>query len=184
MREEWRPVVGYEGLYEVSNMGNVKSVERMKWNGKSYYKAPERILKAGKDSGGYLQVHLCKDGKIKQCLVHRLVAAAFIENPNNLLCINHKDENPKNNCVQNLEWCSYSYNNTYNDKAKKIGKKVAESRKKPLYSINKVSGLITYWTSAKEAGRVLGIDPSSITKCCKGKLKSSGGFVWYYADTE
>ena len=200
MREEWRPLVGYEGLYEVSNRGNMKSLERTVWDNRGYYRTvPERILKPMKDSSGYLQVKLWKDGKAKKYLVHRLVAEAFIPNPDNLPQINHIDENKQNNCMDNLEWCSRSYNMTYNGRANKVGKKVAEKlrgrklseetikkiaekKSKPVYSINKVSGLITYWNSAKEAGKVLDIDQGSITRCCQGKLKSCGGFYWMYAN--
>ena len=182
MREEWRPVVGYEGLYEVSNTGNVKSLERTVWDSvRGYYRTiPERILKVGKTTNGYLHVQLYKDGKGKWYLVHRLVAVAFIGNPNNLLVINHKNEIKSDNRVSNLEWCSHSYNNSYNDKGKKIG----EKNSKPVIGINKVSNLILEFSSAHEAERKLGINNSSIIKCCKGKAKSAGNFYWYYADTE
>ena len=180
MREEYRDIKGWEGLYQVSNLGNVKSLERTIRNGRGYYKIPERILKAGTNKQGYLQVHLYREGKRKSCRIHRLVADAFLENPNNLPEVNHKDEDKENNKAENLEWCSHSYNSSYNDRAKKIGKKIS----KPVYSINKESGLITYWESAKVAGRILGIDSSHITRCCKGKMKSIGGFYWMYAEEE
>ena len=173
MREEWKPVRNYEGLYEVSNMGRVKSLNYNK-TGK------ERILK-GVDSGiGYLKVVLCKDGKVKQCLVHRLVAQAFLENPQNLPMINHKDEVKSNNCVQNLEWCSASYNNSYNDKSKKAGKKLS----KPVFSIDKEYGLIMWWQSASEAERCTGIKHGDIIRCCQGKRKSAGNHIWFYADED
>ena len=194
--EEWRPVVGYEGLYEVSNMGRVKSLERTArcgLNGGCYRTVPERILKLNKDSNGYLQVNLCKDGKRKNCLVHGIVAQAFLENPMGYTEVNHIDEDKTNNCMDNLEWCSRSYNLTYNDRAKKVGKKFRgrkqteeqiKKKSKPVFSVNKESGLIMWWKSASEAGRVLDISQSDITQCCKGKYKSMGGFYWYYADTE
>ena len=186
--EVWKPVRNYEGLYEVSNMGRVKSLNYNK-TGK------ERIMKLNKDKDGYLLVNLHKNAKMECCKVHRLVATAFLDNSNNLPEVNHKDENKLNNCVDNLEWCSRSYNMTYNGRAKKVGKKLrgrkqteehnkkrAEKRKKPIFSINKESGLIIWWKSAKEAGKILGIDSSSITKCCKGKYNSAGGHIWFYAD--
>ena len=182
MKEIWKPIRNYEGLYEVSNMGRVKSLERTAWNGKGYWTMPEKILRAVNNGNGYLAVNLYKEGIMKTYKIHRLVATAFLPNSNNLPCINHKDENKQNNCVDNLEFCSYSYNNTYNDKAKKASKKIAEKNCKPVYGINKVSGLIIEFKSAKEAGRTLRIDPGSITKCCKGKkYKSAGGFYWHYA---
>ena len=101
MMEEWRAVPGYEGLYEVSNMGNVRNVRRNK------------LLRLPKTNDGYIRVSLYKNG-IKTCFqVHRLVAQAFIENPDNLPMINHKDEDKTNNNVTNLEWCDVKYNNNY-----------------------------------------------------------------------
>ena len=193
MREEWKDIEGYEGMYQVSNLGNVKSLNYRR-TGK------ERILK-GRDVKGYLRVGLWKDGENKDYLIHRLVGQAFLENPNNLPILNHKDENKYNNCVQNLEWCDYSYNNTYNGRAKKAGKKVAEKLRgrkqteesnkkraekmsKPVFSVNKESGLIMWWQSASEAERITGINNGSITKCCKGRYKSAGGYVWFYAEEE
>ena len=182
MREEWRPLEGWEGLYEVSNRGDVKSVERTAWNkGKGCYRTVhERILKAHPDKYGYLYVVLSKDGKGKKCKIHRLVAQAFLPNTSNLPDVNHKDENKQNNYVENLEWCSRAYNNTYNGRAKKVGKK----NSKPVIGIDKISGLIVEFSSISEAGRILGIDSSHICDCCKGRLKSIGNFYWYYADTE
>lgn len=189
MKEEWKPVIGYEGLYEVSNMGRVKSLKRAVWYNNGYYKTvPEKILKAWKNKDGYLQVGLHKDGKSKLYYVHRLAAEVFLDNPQNLPVINHRDENKSNNVVSNLEWCSVFYNNTYKDRAKKAGKKTSEKLinntklSKAVFGINKVSGLILEFPSAREAGRVLGINQSHITKCCKGKYKSIGGFYWYYAE--
>ena len=178
MKEIWRDIEGYKGLYQVSNTGKVKSLERTVRNGRGYRTVQERILKTGKNNHGYLQLHLYKEGKRKLCYVHRLVATAFCENPMGYDEINHKDEDKTNNMAENLEYCSRSYNCTYNGLAKRTGKKMS----KPVYSIDKESGLITYWESAKEAGKVLGIDSSHIARCCKRKIKSIGGFYWHYAD--
>ena len=192
--EIWKDIEGYERLYQVSNMGNVKSLERMKWNGRGYQKIPERILKPGKIRGGYLQVQLSKDGKSKPCKVHRLVATAFLDNSDNLPEVNHKDENKKNNCVENLEWCSKLYNINYGTGIKKSaekrrGKKKSEEHikklSKPVFSVNKESGLIMWWQSASEAGRILGIAKQSICACCRGrKCKSAGNHYWFYADDD
>ena len=106
MKETWKDIEGYEGLYQVSNLGKVKSL--------NYNKTSEsKLLKLQKNSNGYTRVVLYKNRKPKVCLVHRLVAQAFIPNPNNLPQINHKDEDKANNSVDNLEWCTYLYNNTY-----------------------------------------------------------------------
>lgn len=132
MIELWKDIKNYEGLYQVSNLGNVKSVDRYVYAGDNsnhkYQHIKERNLKL---SGGnkYIQVRLCKNGKIKAFLVHRLVAEAFIPNPDNLPCINHKDENPKNNQAENLEWCTYKYNNEYNGRIDKCKHKISQTLK-------------------------------------------------------
>ena len=96
--EEWRDIEGYEGLYQVSNLGNIKSLKD------NYGRSRIKILKLKKRKDGYIQINLHKNGIIKTFRVHQLVARAFIDNPNNLKEINHKDENPSNNRVDNLEW--------------------------------------------------------------------------------
>ena len=171
--EEWRDIKGFEGKYMVSNLGRVKSLNYRR-TGK------EKILKAypNKDDYGYLKVSLYKDGKVRYPLVHVLVATAFLENPDNLPEVNHKDENSKNNCVENLEYCSRLYNVNYGTRNKKVAEKIS----KPVFSVDKESGLIMWWQSAKEAERCTGIAHSHITACCKGKRKSAGGHIWFYAD--
>lgn len=176
--EEWRDIEGYQGLYQVSNMGRVKSLERTVWNNGGYYKIPERIMKPQMHRNGYLSVNLWREGIVKNYLVHRLVATAFIPNPQGYKEVNHINEDKTDNRVCNLEFCSRSYNLTYNDRAKKI----AEKNSKPIYGINKVSGLIVEFPSAREAGRTLGINNANINSCLKGRYKSSGGFYWFYAE--
>lgn len=180
MKEEWRDIEGFEGKYMVSNTGKVKSLERTVRCDRGYRIVPERILKGRKTRVGYLQVQLCKDGKVKKCYVHRLVATVFCENPEGYTEVNHIDENKQNNNSQNLEWCSHSYNNSYNDKGKKIGKKLS----KPVFSVDRESGLIMFWESAREAERCTGISKGNITRCCKGKANSAGGHIWFYADND
>ena len=114
MTEEiWRPVVGFEGLYEVSSYGRVKSLKRPYENNGGIQWTKERILSPGKDKDGYLQVNLHCNGKQHQRKIHRLVAQAFLPNPDNLPMVNHKDEDKTNNRVDNLEWCTAKYNSTY-----------------------------------------------------------------------
>ena len=179
--EEWRDIKGFEGKYMVSNMGRVKSLNYRR-TGK------EGIMKGVADGHGYLYVKLCKDGKDKKCWINRLVAQAFLENPNNLPEVNHKDEDKTNNCVENLEYCSKSYNINYGTRNKKAGKRISEKNtnnpklSKPVIGINKVSGLILEFPSAMEAERCTGINNGNITKCCKGKVNSAGGHIWFYAD--
>lgn len=119
MSEKWKPVKGYEGLYEVSDFGRIKSLKRTETvknkRGETYTRShKERILAQTLDGrSNYLQVMLCKDGKGKKHLVHRLVANAFIENPLSLQEVNHIDEDKTNNCAANLEWCTHKYNSNY-----------------------------------------------------------------------
>ena len=161
--EEWRDIKGYEGKYMVSNLGRVKSL--------NYNNTGKEKIMKGRDNGkGYLRVNLTKDGKVKTCRIHRLVAQAFLENPQNLPEVNHKDKIRTNNHVENLEWCTTKYNVEY-------------SKAKAVIGINKISGLIVEFPSAREAERYTGIANQSICACCKGKrYKSCGGFYWFYAD--
>lgn len=151
--EIWKDVVGYEGLYQVSNKGRVKS--RI------------GIRRTPLSANGYKIVKLCKSGVVKFFLVHRLVANAFLPNPNCLPIINHKDENKLNNSVENLEWCTSEYNVRY-------------SRSKTILQISKNGELVREWSSITEASNVLRIDNSVISKCCNHKRKSCGGFKWEY----
>lgn len=178
MKEEWKDIVGFEGLYQISNMGRVKSLNYRKTG-------REKIRKACKNSDGYLYLCLYKNNKAKYYTIHILVAQAFIPNPYNLPQINHIDENKENNHVDNLEWitCKENINHGTHNKRSAENRRNDPKRSKPVIAIDKVTGLIVEFPSAREAERVLRIDQSSITKCCKGRLKSTGGFAWYYADT-
>ena len=177
MKEEYRDIKGFEGLYQVSNLGNVKSLNYRR-TGK------EEILKAGDNGDGYLQVVLCKGGKDKTCTVHRLVAEAFLENTNNLPEVNHKDEDKTNNNVQNLEWCSSKYNCNHGTRNRRVAEANTNNPKSSIavICISKISGLITEFPSTAEAERITGIDHSNIAKCCNGKRKSCGGYYWMYKD--
>ena len=164
MREEWRDIEGYKGLYQVSNMGRVKSLNYNRTG-------RERIMKGLDNGHGYLFVQLCKDGKAKNCRINRLVAMAFIPNPDNLPEVNHKDKIRTNNRVDNLEWCTTQYNIEY-------------SQGKAVIGISKVSGLILEFPSTREASRQTDISHSNICACLKGRQKSAGGFYWQYVDSE
>ena len=171
--EIWKDIIGYESFYQVSNLGRVKSLN---YN----HTGKEEILKEGwvhYKNGGYRSVNLCKNGKRKTHLVHRLVAEAFIPNPDNLPCINHKDENPSNNCVNNLEWCTQEYNINYGSRNKKVSKKLS----KPLLQLTKDLQLIKLWESASEVEKNTGFLNQNITACCKGRIKTAYGYVWKYA---
>ena len=160
MEEIWKPVKDYENLYEVSNLGRVKSIG-------TYNTCKRGILNPMTNPDGYYHVVLYDNGRRKDVGIHRLVAIAFIPNPNGYKYVNHKDENVKNNCVENLEWCTNSYNLLYSK-----GKKVAQ------YS--KEKELIEIFNGIAEASRKCNIPTSNISKCCKGKRQSAGKFIWKY----
>ena len=167
IKEIWKPIEGYPD-YEVSNMGRVKSLKFGK----------EKILKGVKDKNGYLIVDLYKEGKQKHYLIHRLVASAFIDNPNNLPQVNHIDEDKTNNRVENLEYCDSSYNTNFGTRTERIVK----ANSIPILQFTKSGEFVKKWNNAKEVERDLEISSSNIYKCCKGKLKSIGGYEWGYAD--
>ena len=162
MEELWKDIPGYEGLYQVSNFGQVKRVSKNK------------IIKPWKTKG-YLQVRLSKHGKTNSFLLHRLVAICFIENKNNLPCINHKDENKLNNNVNNLEWCDYKYNNNYGTRLKKFIK----SRSIPIKCYNRQGKFIKSYKSVSQAAFDTGYSITYISLCCKGKRRSSKYFFTY-----
>lgn len=181
--EEWRPIQGYEGLYEVSDWGRVKSVDRIitRKNGR---KLPfkEKILKGGKNNMGYLLVCLNKDGKETWKLVHRLVAEAFLPNPQNLPQVNHKDETPTNNHVENLEWCTAKYNTNYGTGIQRMTKKLLnrQDKSKRVDQIDAQTGEVIYkWTSTREAERN-GYNSTSVAACARGERKTHKGYVWKY----
>lgn len=180
--EEWKPIEGYEGLYEVSNLGRVKSL----WYGK------ERMLKMGKDKLGYLRVFLCNNNKGKNFLIHRLVAKAFIPNPDNKPFIDHIDTNPSNNRIENLRWCTHKENcnnpltiEKYSKNNSNLGKygKLHQTSK-PILQFSLNGEFIKKWNCAKDAARELNINDNHIGSCCRGKRKTTYGYIWKYYDIE
>jgi hypothetical protein len=160
--EEWRDIDGYEGLYQVSNLGNVRS----------FYS--NKTLKGGTDLGGYKIVSLRKNMTQKTKTVHRLVATAFIPNPDNLPCINHIDENKNNNSVNNLEWCTHQYNNTYGTFTERRIKK----RYKVVRQYDMDGNFIKEYTGLVNAQKETGINRNNITSVAKGKRNHAGGYKW------
>lgn len=174
--EEWRDIKGYEGLYQVSNEGNVRSLKK------------GIILKVANVSNGYLAVQLWDNGIPKMKLIHRLVAEAFIPNPDNLPQVNHKNEVKANNVVvlkedgsidyekTNLEWCSAKYNMNYGTA---ISRRV-DKQSRQVEQLDSVTGeLIRRWESTNECGRN-GYTQSSVSQCCNGKRKQHKGYTWRF----
>lgn len=209
--EQWKDIEGYEGKYQVSNEGRVKSLNY-------HQQGIEQVLRLSTSDRGYKRVALQKDGKCKLELVHRLVAKAFIPNPNNYPIINHKDENTSNNFVDNLEWCTSQYNNTYNDRHLKAAPKIAKSKsglklsdatrkhmseahkkrfengetiwnkglpsskRKPVEKYNiKTGETIKTFDFIIQAASETGCNVGHIIDCCKGRRNNCGGFGWRYA---
>ena len=200
MEEIWKDIEGYEGLYMVSSLGRVKSLVGRYKN--------VTILKERYKKNGYGSITLYKNKKPHTYLVHRLVAQAFIPNPNNLPQVNHKDENKQNNCVENLEWCDAKYNINYGNgnhkrssshKGKQLTKTHIENMSKarmgkmigsknhksiPVAQYNKNGEFITIYESARIAEKALHLPNNSgthILKCAKGKLQTAYGFIWKLA---
>ena len=176
LNEIWKDILGYEGLYQVSNWGRVRSLDR--WI-KSCYGSKQfirgKILKLCIGLSNYLFVSLCKNGKHTNFLVHRLVAEAFLDNPDNLPQVNHKDEDKQNNHYLNLEWCTHEYNINYGTRNEKCSKKLS----KPVLQYTLDGQFVKEWKSIKECGRN-GFVSANIYKCCNGKRKKHKCFIWRY----
>lgn len=181
--EVWRPVKGYEGLYEVSNFGRVRSLDRTYWDShnNSFSTKKGRIMKFGIDKGYYCLFIVNREHIKKRVKVHRLVAEAFIDNPFNLPCVNHKNENKLDNRVENLEWCDWSYNARYGTRIERI----IETKKNNLspviqYTLN--GEYIKRYPSIPEASGQTGIDASTIRRICNGSTKHPRKYIWKYAN--
>lgn len=180
MEEIFKDIAGYEGLYQISNYGNVKSFPRKGTDTKE-----ERILKVYKNKKGYNVVYLYKDNIKKTKQVHRLIAEAFISNPDNLPQVNHKDENKLNNCIDNLEWCTEKYNNNYGTRIKRmIEKNRNNSCCKKVSQYDLEGNKIKTWNSIHEASRSLNLSYQNIWHCINGNQKTCNGFVWKYEKGE
>lgn len=175
--EEWRDVVGYEGLYQVSSEGRVKSLERKvkHWCGGERIQK-ERILKPITDHYGYQVVNLYAGGKLKMHKVHRLVCQSFHDNPDNKPHVNHLNENKTDNRACNLEWSTAKENNNHGTRTERSAKALS----KPVGQYTRDGELVKIWPSVREAEREAGFRHSTISQAANGKYKHGYGFIWKY----
>lgn len=166
MEEIWKEVPGFEGLYQVSNYGQIRSTPRRGTAG--------GIMKGHIDKKGYINITLRKDGTQYTQKLHRLIAITFIPNPNNYPEVNHKDENKQNNRVDNLEWCTTSYNHEYGTRTVRASTRCG----KPIRCVE--TGI--EYQGAKWASKEMGIDSSGITKALKNPNRTCGGYHWQYVE--
>lgn len=176
VNETWKDIPGYENLYQISSLGRVKSLN---YGGTS----KEKLLKPGLNSRGYYQVSLFKNGEQKNFKVHRLVALAFIPNPDNKECVDHINGIKVDNRVENLRWCTHKENMNYPLARKNKSQSLTNlpSLSKPILQIDKITGeVINEFPSTNEVERQLGIGQGNISNCCNGKAKSAYGYIWRY----
>lgn len=170
MNEIWKDIEEYEGLYQVSNLGRVKSLYT------------NDILKGCKTSNGYLKVNLYKNSVKSTKTIHRLVAESFISNPENKSQVNHINENKTNNMVSNLEWSTSKENNNHGTRNKRAGKAISKSKSIPIIATNLKTGDSTEFYGTKECARQLGLHRSNITSVLKDRLKQTGGYTFKYKE--
>ena len=168
--ETWKDILGYEGSYQVSDQGRVRSLTRKRKNRYGEIIKEGVLLKERKDRNGYLHVILQNNGEKKFALIHRLVAEAFIPHVADKTEVNHIDENKENNRVCNLEWCDRDYNMNYGSRP--------NARSTPVIQLTKHGDFVAEYASACEASRKTGVLKGGISNCCLGKAKSAGGYVW------
>lgn len=170
MAEKWADIKGYEGKYQVSDLGNIRGIDRTDNLGR---KVKGKTITQQTHKNGYKFVKLRSDGVQKTFSVHRLVADAFCDNPNNLPEVNHIDEDKNNNRASNLEWCTRQYNNSY-------GSGLEKRKEKYSYKCAQIKDgkTIAIFPSMIEASRKTGIPFSGIQRCISGRYKSTYGFQW------
>lgn len=177
MKEVWKDIPEFKGLYQASNLGRIKTL-----GNKSNHKK-EMIMKQRLNYKGYYVITLCKNSKRSTNLVHRLIAQAFIPNPENLPQINHRNGIKTDNNINNLEWCTNSYNQL---EANRMGfcenriKKCIEVNRKPIIQYDLEGNIINKFISLREASNKTGLSYKSMSLCACGKTKTCGGYVWRY----
>lgn len=186
--EIWKPVAGYEGFYEVSSKGRIRSKDRTTKNGGGEFVKKGRVLKLVDNGNGYLRVELKVNNTSAKKYVHRIVAETFIENPANKPFINHLDNNPYNNAIENLEWCTPKENFLWmamqgrNKRTDKWLKHLHEAQKETYMAVvgeNIATGEKIFFEKLNEV-KSMGFQPSCVCNCCKGKRKQHKGYRWAY----
>ena len=168
--EIWRDVVGYEGLYQVSNLGRVKSLR-----GRSNHK--NDIFLKIQTNKGYKRVSLCKNDVLKHYPLHRIVAEAFVPNIDNKPQVNHIDGDKSNNKASNLEWCTSRENRKHGIQ---IGLIKVKGKRVNQYNLN--GEFLKMWETLSSAAKECGVHTSHIASCCKGKFRQAGGYIWKYVE--
>ena len=182
--EIWKDIEGFEGLYQVSNLGRVRSLGRTIMRGTRYgtiapYTIKPRVLMPKICQGGYYQVGLFPmEGKATPAKVHRLVAKAFVPNPDNLPEINHKNEDKSDNRAENLEWVTHIDNCRYGTRNQRGG----EKKSKAVIQMDMDGNTISEYPSVIEAQRATGTNRYQIRMCCNGKYKTAGGYRWKFKE--
>ena len=199
MKKEWKEIKGYEGKYIVSNYGEVISLPRLKQNNsKKQYVEPKELSKHISSTNGYVYVLLCGKGKCKNVRLHKLVAEAFIPNPEHKEQVNHIDGNKRNNCVNNLEWCTqdenmaHSYKIGLRDKSKmaenmrQLGRNSKGKQGHHIRNILQIdketNKVLREWRCILDASKELNISNTSIQNACTKRSKTAGGYKWKYKE--
>lgn len=185
MKEIWKDIPNFEGLYQISNLGNVKSLKRKVKNKNGYRIIEETILKKQMNNKGYYIINLRKNSSHTFKLVHRLVGVVFLKNKNNYPIINHIDGNKLNNNVSNLEWCTYNHNikEAYRLKLNKYTNLINfKNKPKKVLQYDKNNNFINEFNSIREASRITNVCYNSIWLNCCGKQKCAGGYTWKFKE--
>lgn len=183
--EIWKDVIGYEGLYQISTLGNVKALKKIRNVGpgcKSIRVYPEKIMRPSISRDGYSLIGFRKDGLCTTYLVHRLIALHFIPNPENKPQVNHINGVKTDNTVVNLEWVTVSENglHSYKNGLQKPQKGKDHVNSKPLRQLTLEGELVRTWESCRQVERTLGYPNTHINACCNGKIKHSRGYKWEF----
>lgn len=188
MVEIWKDIKGYEGFYQVSNLGRIKRIEKQitMYNKNTKYNKviKEKELKQTKNKKGYLYVSLCKNGEIKKQRVHRLVAEAFLEKKDGFNEINHRNEKRHDNRAENLEYCTHVYNLNYGNHNQKLSKTLRENNKNKIKIIqmDRKGNILNEYESLMDASRSTNIPEPNICACCKGIYKQTHNFIFKYKE--